>query len=143
MLKARAASEIPAIASWSWYSDIWSFGIAEVQAVGERHRLSANARYVAARFGNGDRGTGAGIEIDEPPVTVGGDRQGALRSLDAQQCGVTTWRNDSVVLDLMVVLPPDGVLRCDVWRCEQFQQRIVRRDIEFGQLGQVSILKLF
>ena len=88
-----------------------SFGVAEVQAVGNAHRLRAHGDHVAGRFQHGALGPQFGVEMNVAPRSVGTGGQPLSGFLDTQHGGVGQPRPDKGVgADHVVVLLEHGVL---------------------------------
>ncbi len=73
--------------------DFWFFGTAEIQTIGSGDRLRAGTRHIARGFGDRVHRAEAWIQMAPAAIAVGREREGALRSFDAHDRGITRTRN--------------------------------------------------
>src|SRR5665647_1722941 len=103
--------------------DLALLRVAEVEAVGDRHRQGAGADQVAGRLGDRRLGASIRIEVAVAAVAVVAEGDAALRVLDAQHGGVGAGDLHGVGLHDVVVLLPGPALARDVGSGEELRER--------------------
>ncbi len=99
------------------------FRFAEIQAVGDRRGIGADADQVARGFRHRDLRAEIGIKVAIAAVAVGGDAQTFARPLNANNRGIARARRQhGIRLHHMVVLFECPALAGDIRRREQLEQ---------------------
>src|SRR3990172_12345370 len=105
--------------------DFRLFWIAEVQTVGNGHRLTAGTDNIPRSLCNCDHPTSIRIQIAVSGVAVSCHCQALGGPLDPYDSGIGARENNGVGPYHMIILPVNPSLTCNSWRVQQFQQDII------------------